>query len=113
MSNDPSATPIRRQRRVRLRGALSGKRGKRLGLASTIIPVAGYVIQDLRKPDSVIKAVTQRVRTYLADRIADRRKRISSSGRVEILDTTVDEIDSQGKSLTKEDSDARRRQNRS
>ena len=107
MSNDQSAIPLRC--RVRLRGAFTGKRGRRLGLASTVIPLTGYVIQDLRKPDSVIRALTQRVRAYITERMADRRKRISHAGRVEILDTTVDEAGSQENLLKKEVNDARRR----
>jgi hypothetical protein len=94
---------------VRLRGIFTGKRGKRLGLASAIIPLTGYVIQDLRKPDSIIKALTQRARAYLTERIAERRKRIDHVGRVEIVNTTADEADSQENPLKKEDSDARRR----
>jgi hypothetical protein len=94
---------------MRLRGAFSGKRGRRLGLASAILPLTGYVIQDLRKPDSIIRALTQRAGAYLTERIATRRKQISSSGRVEILETTADDTRSDEKALMKEDDDARRR----
>ena len=109
MSNDQSAIPRRPRQRLRLRGAFTGKRGKRLGLASAIIPLTGYVIQDLRKPDSLIKALTQRARAYLSERMADRRKRIDDVGRAEVLDTTVDDENAQENLMKKEDSDARRR----
>jgi hypothetical protein len=67
------------------------------------------VIQDLRKSDSVIRALTQRARAYLTERIAERRKQISSAGRVEIVETTADDSHSQNDALIKEDEDARRR----
>jgi hypothetical protein len=75
------------RRRRRLRGALSGRRGKQLGLLSFFVPLTGYVIQDLRKPDSVIKALTQRVSTYLAERKSAARRQIDPAGRVEVLQT--------------------------
>ena len=107
--NEQSSGPERRRRRVRLRGAFKGKRGKRLGLASAVVPLAGYLIQDLRKPDSVVKAIATRARDYLTERMAERRKRIDQKAQVEILDTTADNAGAKTDLLPKEVNDARRR----
>ena len=109
MSNEQSTGPERRRRRIRLRGAFKGKRGKRLGLASAVVPLAGYLIQDLRKPDSVVRAIVMRARAYLTDRMAERRKRIDRRAQVEILDTTADNAGAETDPLPKEVNDARRR----
>jgi hypothetical protein len=82
---DAFSSPGRGMRR-RLRGAFSGKRGRRIGFASFVVPLAGYVIQDLRKPDSTIKLIARRAYTYLSERRVDRAKRIDPAGRVEIID---------------------------
>ena len=76
-----------RGRRFRLRGALSGKRGRQAGLASLLVPLAGYIIQDLRKPDSKVKALAQRAHAYLTGAKVGRPKAISPAGRVEIIET--------------------------
>jgi|GEM_PF-3998652 len=76
-----------RGRRFRLRGALSGKRGRQAGLASLFVPLAGYVIQDLRKPDSKVKALAQRAYYYLTRPKVDRQKAIDPAGRVEVIET--------------------------
>ena len=62
-------------------------RGRQAGLASLIIPLAGYVIQDLRKPNSTVKALAQRAYAYLTQAKADRRKAIDPAGRVEVIET--------------------------
>lgn len=44
-----------RQIRRRLGRCLSGKSGKAIGFTSIAAPIAAFVINDLKKPDSVIK----------------------------------------------------------
>ena len=87
MENDQTMRGPGRGRRFRLRGPFSGKRGRQAGLASLIIPLAGYVIQDLRKPNSTVKALAQRAYAYLTQAKADRRKAIDPAGRVEVIET--------------------------
>jgi len=83
-----------RGRRFRLRGVFSGKRGRQAGLASLFVPLAGYVIQDLRRPDSTVKALAQRAYAYLTRSITDRQKAIDPAGRVEIVETkTTSELE--------------------
>ncbi len=74
-------------RRFRFRRAFSGKGGRRAGLASLFIPLAGYVVQDLRKPDSTVKALAQRAYAYFTRPKTDRRQAINPAGRVEIIGT--------------------------
>ena len=101
LNNQGSDARGRRQRR-RLRGIFAGKRGKQIGLLSFVTPLAGYVIQDLRKPDSVIKSIAQRAYLYLAERKTVRRQRIDPAGRVEVLQTNSNEHVPQASQLRKE-----------
>ena len=109
MSDQQSSLPRGQRRRSRLRGALSGKRGRQVGLASLMAPLAGYVIQDLRKPDSVIKALTQRTGAWLSERMASRRQQIDYAEPIEIVDANIDETAPRETRLSKEDRDAERR----
>ena len=45
-----------RQRR-RLRGMMSGKAGKTIGFTSIAAPIVGYLVNDLRKQDSVVRSL--------------------------------------------------------
>jgi len=74
---------------MRLRGVFSGKRGRQLGMASFFVPLAGYVVQDLSKPDSKIKLIARRAYAYLAERKINRAKQIDPAGRVEIIETEI------------------------
>ena len=70
----------------RLRGMLETKTGKTIGLASIAAPVIGYIVQDLRKPDSLIRELAGATVSKL---IAYRRKKtevIDISDKVEILE---------------------------
>jgi len=109
MSDQQSSMSRGRQQRSRLRGVLTGKRGRQVGLASLMAPLAGYVIRDLRKPDSVIRVLTQRTSAWLTATIASHRKRIDYAEPVEIVDATIDDTDPHESLLQKEDSDAERR----
>jgi hypothetical protein len=52
---------------------LSGSRGRAIGFSSLAAPIAGYIINDLRKPDSVIRslaaAAVSRLRLYAGSRV--------------------------------------------
>ena len=75
-----------RRTRRRLRGMLKTKTGKTIGLASIAAPVIGYIVQDLRKPDSLIRELVGGTVNKL---IAYRRKKteaIDISDKVEILE---------------------------
>ena len=83
--NDAAGSRGRRMRR-RIRGMLETRTGKTIGLASLAAPVIGYIVQDLRKPDSLIRELTGGAFRKL---IAYRRKKtevIDISDKVEILE---------------------------
>jgi hypothetical protein len=67
----------RRRRRSRMAACLSGSRGKVLGISSLAAPIAGYIVNDLRKPDSIIRNLVA---------VAVSRVRLSSIGVKKELD---------------------------
>ena len=75
-----------RRTRRRLRGMFETKTGKTIGLASIAAPVIGYIVQDIRKPDSLIRELLGGTVKKL---VAYRRKKteaIDISDKVEILE---------------------------
>ena len=74
--------------RRRVRGMCSGKTGKTIGLASLAAPVVGFVVNDLKKPDSMIRALTAAtVRKLLPARSAQ-PKAIDITDKVEITEVS-------------------------
>jgi len=67
----------RRRWRKRAASCLSGSRGRAIGFSSLAAPIAGFIVNDLRKPDSIIRRL---VGTAVA------RIRSSSEGRKKELD---------------------------
>jgi hypothetical protein len=79
-----------RRYRNRVRGMLSSKTGRTVGIASIVTPVIGYVVNDLRKPDSVIRALVGRtVNRFLPTR-SQEVKAIDITDEVEILEDNRD-----------------------
>ena len=71
--------------RNRIRGCLSGKKGKTAGIAAILAPVVGYVVTDLRKPDSFIRSlVGNTVQKLLAARTKE-KKAIDITDKVEVV----------------------------
>ena len=73
-----TGTGDRRQRR-RLRGMFTGKTGKTIGFTSIAAPIIGYVVNDLRKPNSIVRSLVGGVVRKLLP---------SKSGKVEAIDIT-------------------------
>ncbi len=75
-----------RRRRGRIASCLSGPKGKAIGFSSLAAPIAGYIINDLRKPDSVIRGLVagavSRLRLYYDSRT---RKELDVGDRAEII----------------------------
>ncbi len=72
--------------RRRVRGMCSGKTGKTIGLASIAAPVIGFVVNDLKKPDSVIRALTAATVRKLLPAKSDQPKAIDITDKVEIIE---------------------------
>jgi hypothetical protein len=82
-----------RRLRNRVRGCLSGKKGKTAGIAAVVAPVVGYVVNDLRKPDSLIRSlVGKTVQKLIAVRTKE-KKAIDITDKVEVV-AGRDEIES-------------------
>ena len=75
-----------RRYRSRVRGMLSSRTGKTVGIASIVTPVIGYVVNDLRKPDSVIRALVGRAVSRFLPTGTKEVKAIDITDEVEILE---------------------------
>jgi hypothetical protein len=82
-----------RRQRTRLRGALSGKRGKAVGLTSLAAPLVGFIVNDLKKPDSVIRSFLKSTTRKLLQRPAKKAEAIDISDKVDVIidKTTTDQ----------------------
>ncbi|MEW5994719.1 MAG: hypothetical protein AB1744_10010 [Candidatus Zixiibacteriota bacterium] len=82
-----------RRKRKRLRGALSGKSGKAIGLTSLAAPLVGFIVNDLKKPDSVIRAFLKTTTRKLLERPTKKVEAIDISNKVDVLidDTKTDQ----------------------
>ena len=69
----------RPRERRRLRGRFSGKTGKAIGITSIAAPLLGLVVNDLKKPDSIVRGLIGGVVRKLLP---------AKSGKVEVIDIT-------------------------
>jgi len=75
-----------RQFRRRIRGTFSGKKGKAAGITSLAAPVIGYVVNDLRKPDSTIRSLIGTAYNKLLSRKTVEHEAIDITDQVEIIE---------------------------
>jgi hypothetical protein len=73
----PGKGPRGRRRRL-------GKGGKAVGLASLATPVAAFVVNDLRKPDSLIKAGVKTLVRYVTRRKLAAPESVDISDKIEV-----------------------------
>ena len=79
-----------RRQRNRLRGAFTGKTGKTIGFTSIAAPIIGYIVNDLRKPDSIVRSlVSGAVRKFLPVK-TDKVETIDITNEVEIMENKSD-----------------------
>ena len=74
------------RRRARLRGMFAGKTGRTIGFTSIAAPVIGYVVNDLRKPDSIIRGLIGGVVRKLLPEKSGRAEVIDITDKVEIIE---------------------------
>jgi len=79
-----------RRQRSRLRGVLSGKTGKTIGFTSIAAPIIGYVMNDLKKPDSVVRSLITGVVRKLLPAKTEKVEAIDVTDRVEIIEDNTD-----------------------
>ena len=75
-----------RQFRRRIRGAFSDKKGKAVGITSLAAPIIGYVVNDLRKPDSAIRSLIGTAYNKLLSRKTVKHEAIDITDQVEIIE---------------------------
>jgi hypothetical protein len=85
-TQSPDAGAGGRRFRNRVRGMMSSKTGKTVSLASIATPIIGYVVNDLRKPDSVIRGLVGRAVNRLLPARSKEIKEIDITDEVEILE---------------------------
>ncbi len=76
--------------RTRMRGMFSGKRGKAIGFTSIAAPIIGYVVNDLRKPDSIVRELIGGVVRKLLPPRSEKLEAIDITDKVEILEINSD-----------------------
>ena len=78
-----------RRKRKRLRGILSGRSGKAIGLTSLAAPLVGFIVNDLKKPDSMIRTFLKTTTRRLLERPTKKAEAIDISDKVHfIIDET-------------------------
>ena len=75
-----------RRQRKRLRGVFTGKTGKAVGYTSIAAPIIGYVLNDIRKPDSVIRGLIGTVARTLIGGKVKKTEAIDITDKVEVIE---------------------------
>ena len=55
IDSDNAGMGVGGRQRKRMRGMFSSKTGKTIGFTSIAAPIIGYVINDLKKPNSIVR----------------------------------------------------------
>jgi hypothetical protein len=75
----------RRERR-RYRGLFETKAGKAIGISSIAAPLIGFVVNDLKKPDSIVRGLIGAAATKLLGTRSQRAKVIDITDKVKVVD---------------------------
>lgn len=95
MRNDAARSPGEGQRfRHRGKGYFSGKKGKAVGITAVLTPIVGYVVNDLRRPDSFLRTLLKSTVQKLISSKAKETKAIDITDKVEVV-RGKDEIESE------------------
>jgi len=89
ISDTGTGTGGRRQRK-RLRGMFTGKTGKAIGFTSIAAPIIGYVVNDLKKPDSIVRGLIGGVVRKLLPAKSGKAEAIDITDKVEIIEDKGD-----------------------
>jgi hypothetical protein len=77
----------KRRQRQRIRGQFSTGTRRTIGLTSLAAPVIGYVVNDLRKPDSMVRRLVGQVIHRLAPPEPQPREVLDITDEVEIVES--------------------------
>jgi hypothetical protein len=75
----------RGRRRRQLRGRFSGKTGKAIGITSVAAPLLGLVVNDLKKPDSLIRTFIGGTARKLLEKRANKAQIVDITDKVEVV----------------------------
>ncbi len=78
------------RQRKRLRGMFTGKTGKAIGFTSIVAPIIGYIVNDLKKPNSLVRSLIGSVARRLLPAKSEQAKVIDITDEVEILEDNSD-----------------------
>ncbi|MFH1373362.1 MAG: hypothetical protein ABII79_06185 [bacterium] len=76
--------------RKRSRGMFSGKAGKAIGFTSIAAPIIGYVVNDLKKPNSIVRRLIGGMVRKLLPAKTEKVEAIDITNEVEILEDDSD-----------------------
>lgn len=79
-----------RRERKRLRGVFSSKTGKAIGFTSIAAPIIGYVVNDLKKPNSIVRGLIGGMVRKLLPAKTEKVEAIDITNEVEILEDDSD-----------------------
>ncbi len=75
-----------RRIRRRFRGLMESRTGKAVGYTSIAAPVIGFIINDLRKPNSIVRQLIGKAVNKLLESKSKKIEAIDITDKVEILD---------------------------
>ena len=87
-SNDSKKHFGNKRNCFRVRGLPKTKTGKTIGITSVAAPIVGFIINDLKKPDSMIRALIGKAATKLIERKKSKTDILDITEKVEISNTT-------------------------
>jgi len=79
-----------RRQRKRLRGMFTGKTGKTIGFTSIAAPIIGYVVNDLKKPNSIVRRLIGGAVRKLLPAKSQKVEAIDITNEVEIIEDSSD-----------------------
>jgi hypothetical protein len=75
-----------RRIRRRLRGMMETRTGKAVGYTSLVAPVIGFILNDLRKPNSLVRQLAGKVVNRFLESKPEKIEAIDITDQVELLD---------------------------
>ncbi|MDD3730895.1 MAG: hypothetical protein PHU88_00775 [candidate division Zixibacteria bacterium] len=99
--NSPIKQGNKSRTRHRLRGMISGKKGKTVGVTSLAVPLLGLIINDLRKPDSLSRQLVYGAVKKLRELKKPKIEMLDITDKVEISELTDHQINNNN-NFTKE-----------
>jgi hypothetical protein len=64
---------------------MSGRKGKTIGLSALAAPIAGFIVNDLRKPDSIIRKLVGSAIAKLDSSLKEKRKKLDIGDKAEVV----------------------------